>query len=174
MDLPGMQLSPLLGYGNLPSAAAPRTPAGGRRDKNPPREVSASWDLPSQRAPSPSEGVPGGSLHTGSTQKPCTAPRSSLLTEMCLFTAAYIEFFQHATFHFLMSTRRIGLQQSLHPHRHFLFQNGARFNSFPASRSSELTSVSMPTLHGHALGEAPWLPSGVIRISRPVSLMPLC
>lgn len=56
MDLAGMQLSLLLGYGNLCSTAAPRTLAGGKRDKSPPREGTASWDPPSQRAPNPSEG----------------------------------------------------------------------------------------------------------------------
>lgn len=86
MDLAGMQLSLLLGYGNLCSTAAPRTLAGGKRDKSPPREGTASWDPPSQRAPNPSEGFPGGSLHMGSTHKNPALHHATLRLTKCVYS----------------------------------------------------------------------------------------
>jgi len=86
MDLPRTQLSLLVGYAKARFEAALRTLAGGRRDKSPPREGTASWDPPSQRAPNPSEGFPGGSLHMGSTHKNLALHHATLRLTKCVYS----------------------------------------------------------------------------------------
>lgn len=67
MDLLGIQLTLLVGYGNLCPAAAPRTLAGGRRDKSPPRGGTAPGIHPHRELQGSQEVLCSWALHTNLT-----------------------------------------------------------------------------------------------------------